>query len=201
MRQPSWPTSIPIGHGTSLLDRAVDYALASLRLVTPELMTRPTPCAGWDLRALLEHLDDAFLALSEAIVVGHVGFGGPQASRPAPEPDISDAPHGVAPEQQPGTPRSSRVAVPPVVSVAGLPLETDIVTAVGAIELTVHGWDVAEACGQHHPIPPALATDLLEVVPRFVTDADRPVRFAASVPTGSRASPGDRLVAYLGRQP
>ncbi len=182
MRQPSWPTSIPIGQGTSLLDRAVDYALASLRLVTPDLMSRPTPCAGWDLRTLLEHLDDAFLALSEAITVGHVGFGGTEA-------------------WWTGAPPSSRVTVPPVVSVAGLPLETGIVTAVGAIELTVHGWDVAEACGQHRPIPPALATELLDVVPRFVTTADRPVRFAATVPTGPHASPGDRLVAYLGRQP
>lgn len=182
MRQPSWPTSIPIGHGTSLLDRAVDYALESLHLVTPDLMARPTPCAGWDLRTLLEHLDDAFLALSEAITVGHVGFGDSEGQR-------TDAP-----------PFSS-VAVPPVVSVAGLPLEAGIVTAVGAVELTVHGWDVAEACGEPRPIPTALATELLEVVPQFVTAADRPVRFAASVPTGSQASPGDRLVAYLGRQP
>jgi len=196
MRQPSWPISIPIGHGTSLLDRAVDYALTSLRLVTPDLMTRPTPCAGWDLRTLLEHLDDAFLTLSEAIAVGHVALGGSQASRPEPELDISGAPHGTAPG-----PGSSRVTVPPVISVAGLPLETGIVTAVGAVELTVHGWDVAKACGRHRPIPPALATDLLEVVPQFVTAADRPVRFAAAVPAGSQASPGDRLVAYLGRQP
>jgi uncharacterized protein (TIGR03083 family) len=182
MRQPSWPTPIPIGHGTSLLDRAADYALASLRLVTPDLMTRPTPCAGWDLRALLEHLDDAFLALSEAIAVGYVGVGGSEASRTGPVPQ-------------------SRFAVPPVVSVAGLPLETGIVTAVGAIELAVHGWDVAQACGQHRAIPPTLATELLKVVPQFVTAADRPVRFAATVPTGSQASPGERLVAYLGRQP
>ncbi len=182
MRQPSWPTTIPIGHGASLLDRAVDYALASLRLVTPDLMTRPTPCASWDLRALLEHLDDAFLVLSEAIAVGHVGFAG-------------------EPGRRTGAPPLSRVAVPPVVSVAGLPLEAGVVTAVGAIELTVHGWDVAEACGQPRPIPPILATDLLEVVPRFVTAADRPVRFAATVPTGPHASPGERLVAYLGRQP
>ena len=196
MRQPSWPTSIPIGHGTSLLDRAVDYALASLCLVTPELMTRPTPCAGWDLRALLEHLDDAFLALSEAIALGHVGLEGSDASRAGPVPDLE---HGIAHGQ--GTGARSSVTIPPVVSVAGLPLGAGIVTAVGAIELTVHGWDVAEACWQHRPIPPALAAELLEVAPQFVTTADRPVRFAATVPTGSQASPGDRLVAYLGRQP
>jgi uncharacterized protein (TIGR03086 family) len=190
---------MPIGPGASVLERAVDYALASLYLVTPDLMSRPTPCAGWDLRALLEHVDDAFLTLSEAVVVGRVGLGEPEPATPAPPVPASPADPARGPRA--GTPRLSGVGVPRVVSVAGLPLETDIVATVGAVELAVHGWDVAVACGQHRPIPRILAAELLDVVPWFVTAEDRPVRFAEAVSTSSRASPGERLVAYLGRQP
>lgn len=64
-----------------------------------------------------------------------------------------------------------------------------------------HGWDVARACGQHHPIPPPLAEEMLELAPLFVTDADRTARFAAPIDVPPLASPGDRLIAFLGRRP
>ena len=44
----------------------------SLRLVTPEAMSNPTPCQRWDLRALLLHMNDSLLALHEAIAAEHV---------------------------------------------------------------------------------------------------------------------------------
>src|SRR5690349_23901912 len=48
-----------------LLERAIGYTLGSLLLVTPAAMTRPTPCADWDLGALLRHMDDSLAALHE----------------------------------------------------------------------------------------------------------------------------------------
>jgi uncharacterized protein (TIGR03086 family) len=75
------------------------------------------------------------------------------------------------------------------------------VTSVGAVEIAVHGWDVAQACGHPRPIPPQLAKELLRLAPLLVTDADRPGRFAAPVAVPAHASPGDRLVAFLGRDP
>jgi uncharacterized protein (TIGR03086 family) len=69
------------------------------------------------------------------------------------------------------------------------------------VEIAVHGWDVAQACGRPRPIPPQLAEELLQLAPLLVTDADRPGRFAPPVAVPAGASPGDRLVAFLGRGP
>ena len=65
----------------------------------------------------------------------------------------------------------------------------------------MHGWDVARACGCRRPIPPGLAAGILGVVPVVVTDAIRGGRFDPPVTVSPRASPGDRLVALLGRSP
>ncbi|MFC6540521.1 maleylpyruvate isomerase N-terminal domain-containing protein [Nonomuraea salmonea] len=52
--------------GVALLERAITYALGSLRLVTPATLCRPTPCTGWTLHHLLTHLTDSFQTLAEA---------------------------------------------------------------------------------------------------------------------------------------
>ena len=85
------------------------------------------------------------------------------------------------------------------VFVAGSPLTAGIVTSTGALEIAVHGWDVAGACGASRPIPAALAEELLELARFFVTGEDRPARFAAPVRPRT-SSPGDVLLAYLGRR-
>ncbi|MEU8364450.1 hypothetical protein AB0C27_51370 [Nonomuraea sp. NPDC048882] len=78
-------------------------------------------------------------------------------------------------------------------------LTSPMVAAIGAIELTAHGWDVARACGEHRPIPPLLAEELLDLARLFVTAQDRPGRFAPPVPVPAHATPQDRLLAHLGR--
>jgi uncharacterized protein (TIGR03086 family) len=76
-----------------------------------------------------------------------------------------------------------------------------MVAAVGAIEIAVHGWDVARACGEHRPIPRPLAEELLDLARLFVTDQDRPVRFASPVRVDAGTPAQDRLLAHLGRRP
>ena len=46
-------------------------------------------------------------------------------------------------------------------AIAGRGLTSRQVKAVGAVEIAVHGWDIAEACRCPRPIPPALATSIL----------------------------------------
>jgi len=52
---------------------AVRYVRVSLACVEPDLLPRPTPCAAWDLAALLEHLGDSFAAIHEGIAGASVG--------------------------------------------------------------------------------------------------------------------------------
>jgi uncharacterized protein (TIGR03086 family) len=182
--------------GIGLLERAINYTLGSLHLVTPQALTRPTPCREWNLRTLLDHLGDSLLVLYEAIDIGRVGLDPPGAER---DPDPVAAVRMRARRllgawTNAGDPGQS-------VSIAGSPLTACIVTSTGALEVAVHGWDVAQACGHNRPIPPLLAEEMLDLSPLFVTDADRPGRFAAPVAVPPLTGPGDRLVAFLGRHP
>jgi uncharacterized protein (TIGR03086 family) len=183
--------------GVGLLERAITYTLGCLQLVTPEAMSNPTPCTDWDLRALLEHLEDSVLALEEAVDTGHVDIDVSEvAADPALDP-VSSLRARACRLLGAWTNAGDR----DLVSVGGWPLLTGVVTSVGAIEIAVHGWDIARACGANRPIPPKLAVELLALAPLLVTEADRPARFAAPVPLPPLASAGDRLLAFLGRDP
>jgi Mycothiol maleylpyruvate isomerase N-terminal domain len=57
---------------TALLLQAIGYALAVADAITPDLLSRPTPCQGWDLRKLLRHANESLAALLEAVGSGRV---------------------------------------------------------------------------------------------------------------------------------
>ena len=63
----------PLSRGLELLESAVSYALAGAALATPQLLPRPTPCPGWDLETLLDHLSDSIGVLREAITAAGAG--------------------------------------------------------------------------------------------------------------------------------
>lgn len=196
-------TTATLTGGVALLERATSYALGSLLLVTPEAMSNPTPCTEWDLRALLIHMDDSLLALHDAIVYGHVDLDPPDHG----ETDADNGDPAVDPVTSLRT-RAMRMTgawadarAPGQISIAGRALSSSIVAVTGAVEVAVHGWDVARACHEDRPVPPALAEELLELCWLLVRDADRPTRFAARVDVPSSAGASDRLVAFLGRRP
>lgn len=196
-------TTASLTGGVALLERATSYTLGSLLLVTPEAMANPTPCTEWDLRALLTHMDDSLLALHEAIVYGHVDLdpvdhGETDAGHRDPAVDLVTSLRTRAMRM---TGAWVHARAPGEISIAGRTLSSSIVAATGAVEVAVHGWDVARACRQDRPVPPALAEELLGLCQLVVSDADRPTRFAARVDVPSSAGPSDRLVAFLGRRP
>jgi hypothetical protein len=71
----------------------------------------------------------------------------------------------------------------------------------GAIEITVHGWDIFFACGAARPVPPGLAAVLLPIAPLLILPGTRPGLFADPVRLPGPASHGDQLIAFLGRHP
>jgi len=176
--------------GVDLLARAIDYALGSLDTVTPESLSRPTPCAEWDLRALLDHLNDSLLALHEAAALGRVFPDEGDYESADPVALLRDR----ATRLLGAWPRTE-------VDVGHVELTTAIVTTTGAFEVAVHGWDVTRTCGVHRPIPTALAEEMLDLSPLLVTEADRPTRFASPTTARPGSPAGDHLVAFLGRKP
>jgi uncharacterized protein (TIGR03086 family) len=184
--------------GLQLLASAVRYALAGAGLVTPPLLSCPTPCADWDLEALLDHVSDSAGVLHQAITAGCAGTA----------PLSDDGPPGLDPvcglQRQTARLLATCAAAGPaprLVAIGDRELTTNMVALAGALEITVHGWDISVACGARQPVPPGLAAVLLPLAPLLITPATRPGLFADPVPVPGQASPGDQLVAFLGRQP
>jgi uncharacterized protein (TIGR03086 family) len=182
-----------------LLERAIGYALGAVCDVSPAALRRPTPCAGWDVRRLLDHVNDSLGALCEGAQSGQVG------REPAEADPLEDAAGLVATfRYRAGTLLGAcALAGDPgrVVRIGDLPLPAGLMAGVGAIEITVHGWDIARACGPARPVPARLALDLLPVSAALAPRGDRQDLFADPVPVPAGAGPGDRLIAFLGRCP
>ncbi|GGO50902.1 hypothetical protein GCM10012287_31730 [Streptomyces daqingensis] len=89
-----------------------------------------------------------------------------------------------------------------VLSVADLPLTAAAVARAGALEIAVHGWDIARATGLPRPVPAALANELLRTARQLVpSPALRFPLFGPPLTVPAEADPSDRLVAFLGRDP
>jgi uncharacterized protein (TIGR03086 family) len=188
--------------GVALLERALCYALSQLHAVTSADLARPTPCPEWDLRGLLMHMDDSLIALQEALDLAWVDIeGSGEAERTYGPADSGIALVGRLRDHASRLLGALAEAGEGLVWVGGLPVPKSIVTSAGAVDVAVHGWDVARACGRPQPIPERLAAEMLEISPLLITCADRPALFAAPVPVPHPASASDRLVAYLGRDP
>jgi uncharacterized protein (TIGR03086 family) len=189
----------PLSRGRELLETAVGYALASAALGTPQLLRRPTPCHDWDLQTLLGHLSDSIGVLHDAVNAADVSASGGPPGYDRPWPDPVARLHAQA-----ATLLSACAVAGPAsqrVTVGDRELTASMVALTGAIEITVHGWDIAVACGASRPVPPGLAALLLPVAPLLITPGTRPGLFADPVQLPASASPGDQLVAFLGRQP
>ena len=171
-----------------LLERSLPYTRAALGGVTPELATARTPCAAWDLAALLRHMDDALDAFTEAATG-----------------TVSLVPTGAETEVE--SIRAKACALlgwwcerpADVVRVGDASLPSSLLVGTAALEVTVHGWDVHRAVGHDEPLPSTLARDLLPVA-HAVADLGRRGRFAAPVATGPGATPSEVLLGYLGRR-
>jgi len=190
--------SAALAGGVAVLERAIAYLLGTLATATPDALARPTPCDHWDLYDLLDHLDDSLSALHEAVEVGCV------TCEPVDAPP-RNAGARIIHRVRDRTARLlggwANTGGAPAVRIDGEPLTAPLVAGAGAIEVTVHGWDVAQAVGRPRPIPPDLADELLDLSVLLVRGRDRPGRFGRPIAVPANTPSGDRLVAFLGRQP
>jgi uncharacterized protein (TIGR03086 family) len=177
-----------------LLEPAIGYALDAVQAVTPDLLSRATPCRSWDLRMLLRHASESLAALCEGACGGRVGLW------PAVEDATADPVRTF--RDRAGLllgAWTGATGPPEVIAIADRCLPPGILAAAGALEIAVHGWDMSQACGHCRPIPALLARDLLEVAPLLVPALGRHPLFAAPVAVAPTADPSDRLAAFLGR--
>jgi len=210
-----------------LLAAALEYALRAAAPAGPGLLARPTPCRGWDLRMLLRHVAESLAVLQEGLMSARIALHpGPEDAAVTGDPLAAfrdraalllatsraraDGPGRDAdgPERH-GHPVHGPVngfcraaaLTHGVILIGGHWLPRDIAAGAGALEVAMHGWDIALACGRPEPIPAALAARLLQLSPLLVPAAGRAPLFAEPVPVPAAAGPSDQLAAFLGRPP
>jgi uncharacterized protein (TIGR03086 family) len=174
-----------------LLESAIDYALSNVFGLDEYVLCWPTPCPQWNVRRLLGHLAASLRALTDVL--------GRSAVRVAPC-DASDPVAAVAAEAELLL-RNARRRDLSTAHVGDLRLPTRLVLGAGALEIAVHGWDVGRARRAPRPMPSGVASTLLGMAPALVTRADRSGLFGAPVRVPLDASPSDRLLAFVGRDP
>ncbi|WP_426514808.1 maleylpyruvate isomerase family mycothiol-dependent enzyme [Dactylosporangium sp. McL0621] len=182
-----------------LLQHAICYASESVDAVVQGTESLPTPCEGWDLQALLLHLNRSIDELHQSIALE-------PADRDAEDDDCrSSTTHlaatfrsraGLLLQSCVKTERAGRR-----IAVGDLSLTSGWVVVVGAAEIAVHGWDISVACGFQRSIPAPLALGLLSLLQLVVDDAWRQSLFGPAIAVSPLASPSDQLVAFLGRRP
>jgi len=183
---------------TEPLAGAIATAKTVLAAVEAEQLQLPTPCAAWDVAALINHL-----------VGGQVFFAAAAAGEP---PLGADADFSSGDFCAAFTEASDRCLAAFAADGFGdrmveLPFGTlpgHAVVALAATDTFTHSWDLAKATGQSTDLDPTLAAALLEgaraaIAPGLRNADGSPFGFEVTVE--GEAPVADQLAAYLGRQP
>lgn len=188
----------------ALLDKGHAWTAEQMVAITAADLTAPTPCPPWNLRRLLDHLQEMLT------VIAHAAEGRPldpgrrdNGALVAAVPTAGEAPAAAfeiltgrlaAAWRRPGaleqTCELSFGAVPATV-VAGIQL----------LEVVVHGWDIAHAMGRPSRIPDDLANAVYAFALEPVVTAKRGTAFADPLDVAHPRSASDRLLGHLGRVP
>ncbi|MFI6815786.1 TIGR03086 family metal-binding protein [Nonomuraea sp. NPDC050328] len=182
--------------------RSVDVTVGLVAGLSEADLDRPTPCAGWTVRDLVEH----------QIVQNH-GFAFAASGQPSelafwqPKPMTSLGDY----------PASARAVVAAFAELGVLerafwlpevrtsaPIPARLAIGFHFIDCVVHGWDLAKAVG----VPPRFDEDLLAAclpltlaVPDTAEARPPGKAFVRGVPVAEDAPVLDRIVAHLGRRP
>ena len=185
---------------------AFEYAVTStaeiVKGVRPGQGTAPTPCAEWDVRALLSHVIGT-LWLAEGLLTGQaprypMAPGGLPAADPGgDDPVAAYAEASAAALAAAGAGDAlTRVHATPLGDMPG-----PVLAGFTTLDITVHGWDLARATGQPADLDGRLAAHVLGFAEQAVTPDTRAPRIGPAVPVPDDAPVTQRLVAFLGRQP
>ncbi|MDV9191872.1 TIGR03086 family metal-binding protein [Streptomyces sp. SR27] len=183
---------LPIG---DLLRSAAADAAPLVRDTPDTSFGAPTPCAEYDVRALLNHLF--------AVVVN---FQDLAAKRSA---DFSDTPDRLAEADWRGRFENETGKLAEAWSAPGaeegtsgsLGLPARTVGSMVLLDLTVHAWDLARATGRTFEPDPAVVAGLAEEVERMAPMARQAGVFGEAAEQPADATAFERLLATTGRDP
>ena len=177
------------------LNRAFDSTLAIMANVKPGQLDAPTPCASWDVSALINHVvGNARWWASLLTGDGH---------------DVTDYAAGdfvAAYREGIQLALTAFSAEGALEKMARLPFGEfpgAVVRDMAATEQFAHGWDLARAIGWQDDLDPELAAALLSKARHSIGDSFRgpegEALFGPVTDAPAGAGPADQLAAYLGR--
>jgi uncharacterized protein (TIGR03086 family) len=147
-----------------------------------------TPCDGWDVRTLMNHMLD-----TQHYFVG--AARGEQVSPPSAVPPQLLSSDPVADFDRARDETLSTFGEPGVVEKTGPSL------GIAFSDQLLHGWDLAKATAQDATMPPELAEAAYETIHGRFTEEQRQGVFKPEVAVDADASWEDKLLAYTGRDP
>lgn len=158
-----------------------------LGAVGDEQWTASTPCAEWDVRALVEHATGV-----QAMIAGALGA---QVGDGADWPTIRAAIAGALED-----PAALEGALPEGSPLGPMPKHQ--VLGIGIGDLLIHTWDLSRAIGADDSLP----ADAVQAVTMGLSNMPEefmraPGRFAPVIAVDDAASAQDKLIAFAGRQP
>jgi len=179
------------------LDRACQSNLSVLQRVRPQDLDAPTPCASWDVRALINH----FIGTARWWAAMMTGTG---------EPGLEDYAAGdlvAAYKASIGVATAAFEADGAMEKAVPLPFGEfpgTVVLSMAALDQFAHGWDLARALGLPTDLDPALAGELLNQARQTIPDGfrgpDGQAPFGPAVEAPAGVGPADQLAAFLGRR-
>lgn len=192
----------------ALHHRAVAGIRPVLDRIGPADLDLPTPCTGWDLRALLEHMtgqDRGFAAALRAARTGDEVDASEFAPRPlGPSPSDTLA-AGLA---EVAAAVAAGADAPVLLPEFGTRLPAPVVTQMHLIDTLVHGWDVAATLGVQGDYAAQLDADVVasalamcEQIPDDESREAAGASFAHALPAPAEADPWTRVLRLLGRDP
>jgi uncharacterized protein (TIGR03086 family) len=178
--------------------KALDATRGVVAGSAPVDLGRPTPCAGWNVRALLDHVvagNGWAAALAGGRTIEDVGAaleGDQLGGDPLAAYDASATAAATAFEA-PGA-----LDAPCAVSYG--PVPGSVYAGHRFLDVLVHGWDLARATGQDEALDPALVTACWEIVRPQEAMLRGSGMFGEELEVGPAATGQARLLAVLGRR-
>lgn len=182
--------------------KAADAVAEVVRNVKPDQLDAPTPCPGWDVRTLVNHVMFWSAVRSE--------LAARKQTAPADDPVTEETDftaerdwqatvdtrlaRAVAAWSEPGATEGDT-------GLAGGTMPASLIASMMVGELVLHGWDLARATGRPFDPDPAAIAVAHAMVTTMAPQGRELGAFGTEVPVPPEASPLDRLLGFSGRDP
>lgn len=185
------------GSVVDLIDRALDATGCIVDGVRPEQWSAPTPCPGWDVRTLVNHLVGGMRIFTAQI---HGQDAPDHDGTDWLSPDPTGAHHAAAAQDSAAWHTPGALTRPFTLSFGTVP--GPMAAVVHLTEVVVHGLDLAVATGQESGVDQPLAGQLLTLMQGMGgMDAFRvPGVFGPELAAPAGAPQHEHLMAFLGRR-